>query len=319
MNTNDFYKLKYQKYKNKYINLKNNNFFQEGGTDKNVTFYILVNKEDYNKITRITIDDKKNLEDQDFFYKNKKIIKTLDLENISFLIIEKGENVKKLLRTPVLDKQEIQKFEDKTTDQSLQSIDLNNLAEKYSILKENLILQINFNCRKLLINKLLSYFFWKYDQENFKIVQLDEEVITYFIKLNDDDEVDYEKKYTYNNGLYSSEKVALPFNYWDIKIVKKRDVNSILNNKKILEEKSFFIYNDTKKTIQKSTNKKYKYDGIIYNFITQNKDLLETNKITKFLTITYSFFNYDRRHEMKGKYIIFFINNGEWYPKLIKK
>jgi len=259
MNTNDFYKLKYLKYKNKYINLKNNNFIQEGGIDKNVTFYILVNKEDYNKKnTRITIDNKKKLEDQDFFYKNIKIIKTPDLENISFLIVEKeGEKEKKLLRTPVLENQKEQKFEDKTTDQSLQSIDLNNLEKLYPILKENLILQINFNCNQFFKNKLLSYFFWEYNQENFKIIQLDKEVITYFIKLDDEETVDYEIKYTSNNGFYSAERVALPYHKWDLKIMKKTksgNLNNILNNKEILEKKSFFIYNDTKKTIQKDTN-----------------------------------------------------------------
>ncbi len=168
-------------------------------------------------------------------------------------------------------------------------------------------MQINFNCYKLYKNKLLSYFFWKYNENNINIIKSDEEVITYFIKLNDGDKVDYHN-YTYENGFYSSQKVALPKHYWYLKIA-----NTTLDSREKLETKSFFIYNDTTKT--KTKNPKYQYDGEIYNFSTQNNELLK--KIKRFLVITYSFFYYDRRREMKNGYIIFSKSEDDkWYPNI---
>jgi hypothetical protein len=320
----DYYS-KYQKYKQKYLKQKNNNFIQEGGEDVNYLFYILVEKKDYdNDQTKISIDEKKILSEQIFYFKNNEKFHLKDLINISFCYENKNSKLINY-REPSIKQQ----------DNKFKIIDSFNLNESFNInpiLQNNIVLEIQFKVKKFFFkNELQFYNFYRYDTISKipKKIKCDSETATFFIFFNEPNKIQFETCYyeyeVIKNGTFYK-KFCNPYDKKFYRLYYKGITNSLFWKIDFMQI-SDIEYNNTYETIEY----KKKDTGVTKIEINDDdvkqrlkSDLLSLNKFQDvnimnifekenkyLLIITYNIFNYSRYNEIVEKKV-FEKNNSIW-------
>jgi hypothetical protein len=309
----DYYS-KYQKYKQKYLKQKNNNFIQEGGEDKIYLFYILVEKKDYDNNTKISIDEKKELSKQIFYFKNNEKFHLKDLINISFCYENKNSKLINY-REPSINQQD-NKFK------IIKSFNLNESFNSNPILKKNIVLEIQFKVNSLFKNELQSYNFYRYDTESNipKKIKCDSETATFFIFFNEPDKIQFEtcsKEYDVMKGKTFYKMFCEPYDKKFYRLYYTGRTNSLFWKIDFMGI-SDIVYNKTYETIEYKKVEKFvelkinntEQESLKSNPLSLNefqdakyKDIMDIfKKENKYLLIiTYDIFNYSKINEIVDK------------------